>query len=106
MAKPKEEEEEEIEDTGFPEIWKPEKEGEEIKGIVVVREEGQYGLHLVIKEAKTEERMQTPAHMLLQRKLMPILTGDIIRIVYAGQVTFPTGKKPANDYKVFRSRKL
>ena len=98
-------EEEEIEDnTDFPDIWKPTIEGEEIKGEVVDIDETKYGVHLILEDKKTKERIQTPAHMLLQRKLTPILLGDVVRIVYAGVVVFPTGKKPANDYKVYRAR--
>jgi len=82
------------------EFWQPEKEDEEVVGNIIQIVESKYGKEYII-EVGENERITTPAHMMLQNKLAGCKVGDNIKIVYRGEV--PSGKgSPLKKYRVFK----
>jgi len=95
---------EEIE-SELPEIWNPSEEGEELEGYVTEKDEGLYGVYVVIKTADTDELIQTPAHKILQRKLEEIEEGDYVKIRYEGRIRTSRGRR-AESYRVYRKKEV
>jgi hypothetical protein len=83
-------------------FWKPEKEGEELKGnIKEFIEDGDYGLQAVILTEDNKE-ITTPSHKMLQSRLKQLKEGDVIRIVMTGEEPPSVkGRNPTKLYDVF-----
>jgi len=88
----------------LPSIWMPKELGDTLVGSITALDEGEYGLFAMIM-TKTGEEIQTPAHKYLQSRLKNCVEGDLIKIVYKGEVkTF--GKRTAMDYAVYKYKPL
>ena len=82
-------------------FWNPEREGEELKGLVVEKTTGIYGDRWSIQTNK-DTTIMTPSHKVLQARLQEVKIGDTIRIVYKG--TMPPkirGQNPTTLYEVY-----
>ena len=83
------------------EIWMPEKEGDELVGVVEEIKLGDYGKQYLVKQDDDAE-IWTPSHKVLQNRAVEVTVGDDVKIVYDG--TEPAKKKgnnPTTMYKVF-----
>ena len=99
-----EEEEEEWEEIGsYSEIWRASKAGEVLEGGIVEIRDGTYGTEAII-ENKTGARLQTPAHVILQRKIEQLAVGDWVKILYQGRRVTLSGRR-VEDYRVMRKWK-
>lgn len=82
-------------------IWLPQKENEELQGIVMEIVKGQYGMQLTIKK-NDGALIKTPSHKVLQAKLSKVEVGDLVKIVYVKQeLPKVKGENGAKIYKVF-----
>jgi hypothetical protein len=83
--------------------WQPAKVGEEVSGRVEeVRAEGKYGLQVVLKDEKFGKLTCTPSHKVLQARLVKVVKGDMIKIIYDGeQPPRVRGENPIKMYRVF-----
>lgn len=84
------------------EMWMPEKEGDQLEGVVIQKEDGLYGLQLRLETSPGVTQI-TPSHKVLQARLDSINIGDRIRITYKGEEP-PSikGNNPTKIYKVER----
>jgi len=82
-----------------PNIWLPDEIGEELVGEIIEIDEGEYGIYAKIDTGEGEE-IQTPAHKILQSRIELCEVGDLVRIVYRGEVLSKTRRK-TRDYALF-----
>jgi hypothetical protein len=88
----------EVEDSNF---WEPKKENDEIQGVIISKENGDYGIKVII-ETSDKKQVVLPSHKVLQNRLQGTKPGDLIRVVYIRQeLPSQKGYKPTNIYKVF-----
>ena len=66
-------------------IWMPEKEGEELIGLVQEITAGDYGKQYLIHRDGTEETVKTPSHKVLQAMMTKVAVGDKVKIVFVRQ---------------------
>jgi len=88
----------EVSDSSF---WSPEKEGDEIEGIVISKDNDDYGLRVVI-ETKDKKQIVLPSHKVLQNRLQGTKVEDYIKVVYKNEeLPKIKGHNPTKIYKVF-----
>ncbi len=96
MGKPDIDGFEEMEGTTF---WKPTKVNEEISGVVIGIDEGQYGKNYTIKQ--DDGKMVTPSsYKVLQSRMATVRPGDTVKIIYTG--TEPSKQRGYEDTLMFR----
>lgn len=84
------------------EFWKPSKEGEELVGVVERVLNGNFGNQYVIK-TDDERSVLTPSHKVLQNRMIEILEGDFVRLVFIGtEPSKEKGKNPTAMYEVYK----
>lgn len=88
----------------LPNIWLPEEPGATLVGVITALDEGEYGLFALIT-TKARDEIQTPAHAYLQSRLKNCVEGDVIKIVYKGEIK-GRGKRPTRDYAVYKYKPL
>lgn len=81
------------------EMWKPEKEGDTLQGVVIDIEKNQYGNSYVITTEDGEE-FKTPAHKILQKLMEDIKKGQVVKIEFKEEKDTNKGN-PLQIYKVF-----
>ena len=85
-------------------FWKPSKEGETLEGTVLEKVEGKFGVQVTLKLADGSE-MKTPSHKVLQTRLRNKEIGQLIRIVYTGQLPPRVrGENPVQIYEVYTKK--
>ena len=87
----------------YLEIWRPTKIGATLEGEIVEIRDGIYGTEAIIQD-QVGVRAQTPAHVILQRKIEQLETGDWVKISYLGRRMTASGRK-VEDYQVLRRRR-
>jgi hypothetical protein len=88
----------EVEESNY---WNPEKENDEVEGIIVSMENSDFGIRVVI-ETKDKKNITLPSHKVLQTRLQNCKVGDMIKVVFKGQeLPKVKGRNPTNIYKVF-----
>lgn len=88
----------EIEDSNF---WNPEKEGEEIEGIIISIQNEEFGIKVTL-ETKDKKNIILPSHKVLQNRLSNCKAGDVIKVIFKGkELPKIKGHNPTNIYKVF-----
>ena len=81
--------------------WNPTTEGEEIGGCVVHIETEQNGKVYTISYNAKGDTIITPAHRVLQDRMISVKVGDVVNIIYKGEVPSKVqGKNPTKIYKV------
>jgi hypothetical protein len=87
----------EVSDSNF---WKPEKENEEIEGVVISKETGDYGLKVIL-ETSPNNFITLPSHKVLQSRLQQVAIGDKIKVVFLKkELPKIKGHQPTNIYKI------
>jgi len=82
-------------------FWKPTKEGETLEGTVLEKKQGNFGLQITLKLADGSE-VKTPSHKVLQNRLANKEVGQMLRIVYTGQLAPRVrGENPIQTYDVY-----
>jgi len=85
------------------EFWLPEKELEEIEGLIVDIKEGDFGKTYLI-ERKNGGKIMTPSHKVLQNRMVGITKGDQIKIVFVGEEPPKfKGHSPTRMYDVYKN---
>lgn len=79
-------------------VWRPEKEGDTIKGKVLKRFDTGFGVQLDIQTGEGK-KISTPAHKVLQERIKNVKEGDIIEVEYRGSK--PT--KFGNDLQLYKA---
>jgi hypothetical protein len=91
-------------ETPNKEFWKPAKEGESIEGVVVDKKQGNFGLQLTLQLADGSE-VKTPSHKVLQNRLQNKEVGQILKLVYTGQLAPRVrGENPIQTYDVYTKK--
>lgn len=81
-------------------IWKPEKSGDQIQGVVLEIREAQFGKQWEIETG--DSSIWTPSHRVLQNRLSKVKKGDTVKLVYTGQdLPKVKGNNPTALYDVF-----
>ena len=84
-------------------IWIPEKEGDQIEGLVEKKDEGNYGPQWTIITA--DESIRTPSHKVLQNRMGNVKEGDTVRITFVGEEPPAVkGQNPTKMYKVEKAK--
>lgn len=81
-------------------FWKPEKEGDELKGIVVDSFDGSYGKQFVVEDEDKNKHV-TPSHAVLQNRMVGVEKGSQVVIRYDGEEAGKKGQNPTKLYRVF-----
>jgi len=84
-------------------IWQPAQVGDFLIGHIIALNEGLFGLYAIVKNSAGGE-IQTPAHKLLQSRLRRCKEGDMVKIIYKGQIQVKSGRLAAN-YVMYRQRR-
>jgi hypothetical protein len=83
--------------------WSPKGVGEELVGEIEEITQGQYGTRFTIKTS--EGSLTTPSHKVLQSRLQSCAVGDVVKIVYKGEIPPKVrGENPTKIYEVFRKK--
>lgn len=84
-------------------FWNPKTEGEELVGSVVkVKRDPEFGFQYVLL-CDNGEQFVTPSHKLLQARMMDIIIGDRVKLVFKGELPSKDPKKnPTRNYKVYK----
>jgi len=85
-----------------PPMWMPEKEGEELTGVVTDVLDGLYGAQYMIKPAGEEELIKTPSHKVLVNRMAEVKKGDMVKLVFVEeQPPAVKGQNPTKMYEVY-----
>lgn len=88
----------EVADSNF---WSPENKEDEIEGVIISKDNDDYGLRVVI-ETKDKKQVVLPSHKVLQNRLQGTKVEDYIKVVYKGEeLPKVKGRNPTKIYKVF-----
>lgn len=92
---------EKVEGAGF---WNPEKAGDEVTGVIISQQDGQFGTHYTIKQ-KDDTEIRTPAHKVLISRMVGFKQGDVVLITYEGEEPPKVrGQNPTKMYSVYRRK--
>ena len=82
--------------------WKPEKEGEEVIGVITeINVKGKYGKDYTLKTESGED-MKLPSHKVLQNRMAKVQVNDRVKIVFINeQAPKIRGDNPTMMYDVF-----
>jgi len=85
-------------------LWLPEKEGEQIEGVVKeIDTEGQFGLRVLMEIPEEGKEKWMPSHKALQSRLSKAKVGDRLIITFTGEEPPSVkGHSPTKLYKVER----
>lgn len=91
-----------LEQKGESNLWLPEKEGENIQGVITSITQQQYGLQVVIED-KEHKQLTLPSHKVLQNRLKDCKVGDLIKVIYEREeLPKVRGQNPTRIYKVLK----
>ena len=90
---------EEVKDTGC--FWSPEKEGDEVEGVITSMSEDNYGLRVTLKTKENE--IVLPSHAVLQNRIKSCKVGDVVKVIFEKkELPKIKGRNPTNIYKVLK----
>ena len=87
-----------------PNVWKPEQDGDEISGVLVLIEEGKGKYNSRIYHIETEASKQLVVYgtTVLDDEMKYFKAGDLIKIIYKGKRKTEDGKSEYHNYDVFK----
>jgi hypothetical protein len=92
---------EEVADSNY---WNPEKEGEEVEGIIISINKDDFGLKVIIES--NGKAIVLPSHKVLQNRLQNCKVGDMIKVIFEKkELPKVKGHNPTNIYKVLTKKK-
>jgi hypothetical protein len=91
---------EEVADSNY---WNPEKEGEEVEGIITSINKDDFGLKVAIENKG--KSIVLPSHKVLQNRLQNCKVGDMIKVIFEKkELPKVKGHNPTNIYKVLTKK--
>jgi len=91
---------EEVADSNY---WNPEKEGDEVEGVITSINKDDFGLKVTIENKG--KAIVLPSHKVLQNRLQNCKVGDMIKVIFEKkELPKIKGHNPTNIYKVLTKK--
>jgi len=91
---------EEVADSNY---WNPEKEGDEVEGVITSINKDDFGLKVTIENKG--KAIVLPSHKVLQSRLQNCKVGDMIKVIFEKkELPKIKGHNPTNIYKVLTKK--